>query len=83
MSAERIPLVDLSFQSDLIAGEVARGFEEVIASSAFIGGPAVAEFEADFAAFCGVEHSVGVANGTDAIELSLRAAGIEPGTVVA
>ncbi len=82
MSAERIPLVDLSFQSDLIAGEVARGFEEVIASSAFIGGPAVAAFEAELAAFCGVEHSVGVANGTDAIELSLRAAGIEPGDEV-
>jgi dTDP-4-amino-4,6-dideoxygalactose transaminase len=82
MSVERIPLVDLSFQSDLIAGEVGRGFQEVIASSAFIGGPAVAEFEAEFAAYCGVEHSVGVANGTDAIELSLRAAGIEAGDEV-
>jgi dTDP-4-amino-4,6-dideoxygalactose transaminase len=82
MSVERIPLVDLTFQSDLIADEVGRGFQEVIATSAFIGGPAVAEFEAELAAYCGVEHSVGVANGTDAIELALRAAGIEPGDEV-
>jgi dTDP-4-amino-4,6-dideoxygalactose transaminase len=82
MTLERIPLVDLSFQSDLIADEVGRGFQEVIASSAFIGGPAVAEFEAELAAFCGVEHSVGVGNGTDAIELALRAAGVEAGDEV-
>lgn len=77
-----IPLVDLGVQHAEIATEVAAGFADVIASSAFVGGRPVTEFEAEFAAFCGVEHCVGVANGTDAVELALRAAGIGPGDEV-
>jgi dTDP-4-amino-4,6-dideoxygalactose transaminase len=48
----------------------------------YVLGPAVSEFEAAFAAFHGVSNAVGVANGTDAIELALRAAGIGPGDEV-
>ena len=59
--------------------EVAEGWQQVLARTAFIGGPQVAAFEAEYAAFIGARHCVGVANGTDAIEIALRALGIGPG----
>lgn len=74
-----VPMLDLAWQSARIADEVRDGFDRVIAASAFIGGPDVAEFEREFAAFCGAKHVIGVANGTDALELALRAAGVGPG----
>jgi dTDP-4-amino-4,6-dideoxygalactose transaminase len=77
-----IPLVDLAWQHNQIAAEVAHGFESVLATGAFIQGPHAAAFEAEFAAFCGVEHCIGVANGTDAIELALRAVDIGRGAEV-
>ncbi len=77
-----IPLVDLAAQHREIASEVAAGFAAVIERAAFIGGAEVAAFEAELAAFVGVEHCVAVANGTDAVELALRAAGIGAGDEV-
>jgi dTDP-4-amino-4,6-dideoxygalactose transaminase len=74
-----VPLVDLGWQRDQIAEEVDRGFAEVLAKTAFVGGPQVAEFEQEYAAYSGVQHCAGVANGTDALELALRAAGVGPG----
>jgi dTDP-4-amino-4,6-dideoxygalactose transaminase len=74
-----IPLVDLRAQHAQVADEVAQGWQEVLARTAFIGGPQVAAFEQEYAAFCGVPHCVGVANGTDAIEIALRALGVGPG----
>ena len=74
-----IPPVDLTIQHDEIAGEVAQGWTEVLAATAFVGGPQVAEFERAYAEFSGVAHCVGVANGTDALELALRAVGAGPG----
>lgn len=66
--------------------EVEAGFEvvwrETLASSGFVGGRAVADFESQWAQYCGRGHAVGVANGTDAIELSLRALGIGEGDEV-
>jgi dTDP-4-amino-4,6-dideoxygalactose transaminase len=82
MSAPPIPLVDLQAQHAEIADEVSAGFAKVIADTAFILGPAVREFEEAFARFCEVSHCIGVANGTDAIELTLRALGIGPGDEV-
>jgi dTDP-4-amino-4,6-dideoxygalactose transaminase len=82
MSAPPIPLVDLQAQHAEIADEVAAGFAKVIADTAFILGPAVREFEGAFARYCEVSHCIGVANGTDAIELILRALGIGPGDEV-
>lgn len=76
---DAVPLVDLAWQHEQVADEVARGFAETIASSAFVLGPAVAAFERAFAAFCGVRDCVGVGNGTDALELALRALGVGPG----
>src|SRR5438552_13585125 len=78
----QIPLVDLKAQHQEVAEEVQRGFAQVLEKTAFILGPAVAEFEAAFARFSGVAHCVGVANGTDALELALRAAGVGPGDEV-
>jgi dTDP-4-amino-4,6-dideoxygalactose transaminase len=74
-----IPLVDLAAQRDEVAAEVAAGWASVLARTAFVGGPEVTAFETGYAQFAGVGHCVGVANGTDAIELALRALGVGPG----
>lgn len=74
-----IPLVDLAQQHAEVATEVEAGFSQLVSSCAFILGPQVREFEAAFAAYAGVPECVGVANGTDALELMLRAAGIGQG----
>ncbi|GCD95404.1 DegT/DnrJ/EryC1/StrS family aminotransferase [Embleya hyalina] len=81
MSAEpnRIPLVDLAAAHAEVATEVAAGIARVLDTCAFVGGPDVAEFEAEFAAFTGAAHCVGVANGTDAVELALRVLGVGAG----
>ncbi len=55
---------------------------QLLQSGRYILGEPVAQFERDFAAFVGVKHSVGVASGTDAIELALRALGIGTGQAV-
>lgn len=73
-----IPLVDLSAQQVAVAEEVAQGWQQVLARTAFINGPQVAAFEREFAAFTETRHCVGVANGTDAIEIALRALGVGP-----
>jgi dTDP-4-amino-4,6-dideoxygalactose transaminase len=74
-----IPLVDLHAAHAEVAEEIDTGFKRVIADCAFIGGDEVAAFEREYAALHGVPHCVGVANGTDALELALRAAGVRPG----
>ena len=82
MSVAPIPLVDLQAQHRQIADEVARGFARVIEQTAFILGDEVARFEAAFARFTQVPHCIGVANGTEALELAVRALGIGPGDEV-
>ena len=77
-----IPLVNLSPAIDRVRDEVLRGFKEVLDTSAFVGGPRVAEFEAAFARFCSQQYCVGVGNGTDALEVALRAVGVEAGDEV-
>jgi dTDP-4-amino-4,6-dideoxygalactose transaminase len=77
--SENIPLVDLGAQHAQVAEEVAAGWADVLARKAFVGGPQVAEFEAAYAAYIGVRHCVGVGNGTDALELALRALGVGTG----
>jgi dTDP-4-amino-4,6-dideoxygalactose transaminase len=74
-----IPLVDLSAQHAAVADEVAEGWRDVLARTAFIGGPQVAAFEREYAGFASVPHCVAVGNGTDAIEIALRALGIGTG----
>jgi dTDP-4-amino-4,6-dideoxygalactose transaminase len=77
-----IPLVDLKAAHAEVAEDVEAGFKRVIADTAFVGGAEVAAFEQEYAAFSGVEHCVGVANGTDALELALRAVGADRGREV-
>lgn len=55
----------------------------VLESNSFVMGREVAQFEQEFAAYSGVAHCVSVANGTDALELALRATGLKPGQQVA
>ena len=74
-----IPLVDLGAQHAEVEEEVNVGLKEVFARTAFIGGAAVGEFEAGYAAYLGVGHCVGAGNGTDALELALRASGVTAG----
>src|SRR4051794_43967 len=78
----QIPLVDLKAQHHEVAEDVQRGFARVLENTAFILGPQVAEFEQAFARFTGAAHCIGVANGTDALELMVRAAGIGAGDEV-
>lgn len=66
----------------LLADELEAAALRVLKSGWFILGPEVEAFEAEFAAYHGVAHAVGVANGTDAIELALKAVGIGPGDEV-
>lgn len=80
--ADPVPLVDLRPQNAEVAAEVTAGFTRVIDGATFIGGSEVGEFEVEFARFCDVAHCVGVANGTDAIEMMLRGLGIGRGDEV-
>ena len=78
----QIPLVDLKAAHEEVAEEVRAGFERVLAQTAFVGGDEVRRFEREYADFGRVGHVVGVANGTDAVELALRAGGVRPGDEV-
>jgi len=80
--APRVAFVDLAAQHAEIADEIAPGLAEVFAGTAFVGGPRVADFERAYARFVGVEHCVGAGNGTDALELALRAVDVGPGSEV-
>ena len=74
--------MDLKAHHEPMREELLAAIREVIDSSAFAGGPFVAKFEQDFAAFCGASYAIGVGNGTDALWLSLLALGIGAGDEV-
>jgi dTDP-4-amino-4,6-dideoxygalactose transaminase len=78
----RIPLVDLAWQHAEIAEEVDAGMRAVMGTTAFIHGPQVRDFEAAFASFCDVRNCIGVASGTDALEMAVRALGLGAGDEV-
>ncbi len=78
----QVPFVDLAAQFPEIRAEIDAAIAKVVDSTAFILGPEVAAFEAEFASFVGAAGAVGVASGTAAIELALRACGIGPGDEV-
>ncbi len=80
--SQEIPQFDLSVQMQRLGPELAEATDRVFRSGWFVLGPEVEAFEAEFAEYCGVAHAVGVASGTDALELALRAAGIGPGDEV-
>ena len=78
-----VPLVDLTWQHAQVVDEVRARWDDVLANTSFIQGPAVAAFEDEFAGYLDVPHCVGVANGTDALEIALRALGVRAGDIVA
>jgi dTDP-4-amino-4,6-dideoxygalactose transaminase len=78
----KIPLVDLKAQYESIKSEIDSAIRNVIESTAFVGGPAVRDFEKAFATFCTAPHAVSCGNGTDAIHIVLHALGIKPGDEV-
>ena len=77
-----VPLVDLKAQYAAYQAEIDAAIANVIRDTAFIRGKYVTEFEEAYARSYGVEHCVGVANGTDAIFIVLRMLGIGPGDEV-
>ena len=78
----RIPLVDLRAQYEAIKDEVNKAITGIIEASSFILGEPVSKFEEEFAKYCGKEHCVGTSNGTSALILALKAAGIGKGDEV-
>lgn len=79
----RIPINDLKRHHDPLAEEIRAAVERVLSRGWYILGPEVEAFEAGFAGYCGVSHAIGVASGTDALDLALRAVGAGPGAEVA
>src|SRR5688572_10871360 len=78
----RVPFLDLNAHHAPLMGEIEAGIRKVISAGAFAGGPFVADFEKDFAAFCQCEHAIGVGSGTEALWLALLAAGVGQGDEV-
>lgn len=74
-----IKVLDLAAQYRSIQAEIDAAIRDVIAEAAYIGGPRIAAFERAFAAYQQAEHAVGVANGTDAIEIALEALALPAG----
>lgn len=77
-----VPFVDLVSQFGDVAAEVMPLLQDVLSTGGYIGGTHVAAFESAYAQFSGARHCIGVGNGTDAIELALRGAGIGRGDEV-
>lgn len=77
-----IKFLDLNAQYRSIQTAIDAAIADVIARTAFIGGPDVANFEKAFASYQRVTHCVGVANGTDAIEIAIEALGLPAGSEV-
>ncbi len=77
-----IPFVDLKSQYQTLKPEIDAAIQSVLNDTAFVGGKYVEAFETAFASQYGVKYCVSCANGTDAIYISLKAAGIEPGDEV-
>ena len=67
---------DLSLHNHAIAAQLHEAARRVIDSGWYAMGPEVSAFEEAFARYCGTTQAIGVANGTDAIELALRATGV-------
>ncbi len=77
-----VPFLDLSRHVAALRPELDAAIAEVLDAGRFVGGEPVARFEREFAAWVGAEHAIGVASGTDAVELALRAVGVGAGDEV-
>ena len=77
-----VPLIDLKIQHRSIAAEVEAAIKNVCDNTAFILSDEMKAFESEFAAYCGAKHGIGVANGTDALFLAMKAVGVGDGDEV-
>ncbi|MDD3825218.1 MAG: DegT/DnrJ/EryC1/StrS family aminotransferase [Anaerolineae bacterium] len=77
-----IPMGDLQREYSRLRPQIDAAIDRVLRRGWFVLGEEVEAFEAEWAAYCGTAHAVGVGNGTDALHLALRAAGIGPGDEV-
>jgi dTDP-4-amino-4,6-dideoxygalactose transaminase len=77
-----VPMVDLRAQYRRIQSDVDAAMRRVVEATAFVNGEECGLFEREFASWCGATHAIGVANGTDALTLTLRAYGVGPGDEV-
>ncbi len=78
----KVPFVDLYAQYQTIKNEIDAAISKTIQNSSYIGGTAVQKFEEAFAVYTGVKHVIACANGTDSLEIILKAWGIGPGDEV-
>lgn len=79
MTSPSIPINSLLRHIEPLQGALTQAANEVIGSGHFVLGRRVAAFETEFAAYCGTDHCMGVANGTDALELALKGVGVTTG----
>lgn len=77
-----IKFLDLHAQYLTLKGDIDTAIQEVIATAGFIGGPQVANFEHEFGGYSQSPHCIGVANGTDAIEIILEGLALPPSSEV-
>jgi dTDP-4-amino-4,6-dideoxygalactose transaminase len=77
-----IPFVDLITPHVELEEQLIEAVRSCLRTGGFIGGPALTEFESEFAKFSGTEYCIGVSSGTDALRFALMAAGIGPGDIV-
>ena len=77
-----IPFLDLKAQYQTIKPEIDAAIQRVLDTTQFVLGEEVAQFEKDFAAYCGTRHAIALNSGTSALHLALLAAGVGPGDEV-
>lgn len=82
MSHDLIPMTNLAAQYQALKEPINSAMQRVLESGRYILGAEVSGFETEFAAFCGTEHCISVASGTDAVALALKSCGVEPGDEV-
>lgn len=73
---EMIPIIDIRRENQRVEREIREVIDRVLLKGKFVLGAEVEAFESEFSSYCGVEHGIGVGNGTDALEISLRALGV-------
>lgn len=77
-----VTFLDLKAPTEELRGEIDAAIARVVSSGWYVLGPEVAAFEAEFAAYAGAAHCIGVGNGLEAMHLALRALGVGPGDEV-
>jgi dTDP-3-amino-2,3,6-trideoxy-4-keto-D-glucose/dTDP-3-amino-3,4,6-trideoxy-alpha-D-glucose/dTDP-2,6-dideoxy-D-kanosamine transaminase len=80
--ATPIPMNDLARQHGLLGAEIESALRCVTAGARYVLGPQVTAFEEEFSRYCGLDHCIGVGNGSDALEIALRALGCRAGDEV-